>query len=203
MKEDILGDMELLKYALDAVHPSVLVLDAGMRVVFRNRAAAERSVGMVPGGDKLGDALLCPHAVERPEGCGNSPFCGDCEVRRIIEQAVVEGVPRRERVLLSRSVEGESRPAPTVVTAAPFEYKGLRLCLLCLDDVSELAQLRALLPICANCKRIRTGQDYWEQVEAYINTHLADIKFTHGICPQCSEKLYPELNDVPGDGRPA
>jgi ligand-binding sensor domain-containing protein len=53
--------------------------------------------------------------------------------------------------------------------------------------------LSGLLPICANCKKIRDDKGYWDQLEGYIQTH-SEAQFTHGICPECMEKLYPYIN---------
>jgi PAS domain S-box-containing protein len=58
--------------------------------------------------------------------------------------------------------------------------------------LSRVKLLSGLLPICANCKRIRDDHGSWSQVEAYISSH-SDTTFTHGICPECLHKLYPEL----------
>jgi len=55
----------------------------------------------------------------------------------------------------------------------------------------EIKTLRGFLPICASCKKIRDDGGYWSQIEAYISEH-SDAKFTHGICPECLKKLYPE-----------
>ena len=60
--------------------------------------------------------------------------------------------------------------------------------------ISEVKQLSGLLPICSSCKKIRNDQGYWEQIEAYILAH-SEAEFTHGICPECTKKLYPELFD--------
>ncbi len=43
-----------------------------------------------------------------------------------------------------------------------------------------------------SCKRIRDDQGYWNQLEAYLSKH-SDVAFSHGLCPECSRKLYPEL----------
>lgn len=51
--------------------------------------------------------------------------------------------------------------------------------------------LTGLLPICASCKRIRNDQGYWDQVETYITKH-SDARFSHGTCPECARRLYPE-----------
>jgi len=54
--------------------------------------------------------------------------------------------------------------------------------------------LSGLLPICAKCKKIRDDNGYWNQIEAFISAH-SDADFTHGICPDCSSALYPEMNE--------
>lgn len=56
----------------------------------------------------------------------------------------------------------------------------------------EVKQLSGMLPICCSCKNIRDDKGYWQRVEQYIGDH-ADIEFTHGICPDCAKKLYPEF----------
>ena len=60
-------------------------------------------------------------------------------------------------------------------------------------SLKEVKQLSGLLPICCSCKSIRNDKGYWTQVEEYISAH-AEIQFSHGICPTCAEKLYPEFN---------
>jgi hypothetical protein len=57
--------------------------------------------------------------------------------------------------------------------------------------LSEVKTLRGYLPTCSNCKKVRNDQGYWLQIEAYIQEH-SEARFSHGICPECAEKLYPE-----------
>jgi len=52
--------------------------------------------------------------------------------------------------------------------------------------------LEGFIPICANCKKIRNEKDQWEQMEKYIAQHSL-AQFSHGICPDCARKLYPEF----------
>lgn len=54
-----------------------------------------------------------------------------------------------------------------------------------------MKQLKEILPICAFCKKIRDDDGYWEQLETYISEH-AGTDFSHGICPECVAKHYPE-----------
>ena len=58
--------------------------------------------------------------------------------------------------------------------------------------LSEVKTLSGLLPICASCKKIRDDKGYWKQIEAYISEH-SKAEFSHGICPECAEKLYPDF----------
>ena len=58
------------------------------------------------------------------------------------------------------------------------------------DALGNVRKLSGLLPICASCKKIRDDEGYWNQVETYLMEHTS-VQFTHGICPECSEKLYP------------
>ncbi len=57
--------------------------------------------------------------------------------------------------------------------------------------MAEIRTLRGLLPICAACKKIRQDDGVWQQIESYLQKHT-HAQFTHGICPDCRERLYPE-----------
>lgn len=59
--------------------------------------------------------------------------------------------------------------------------------------LDEIKTLRGIIPICANCKKIRDDKGYWNQIESYIQRH-SDAEFSHGICPECVKKLYPEFD---------
>lgn len=60
--------------------------------------------------------------------------------------------------------------------------------------LDNIKTLEGLLPICANCKKIRDDDGYWQQVEVYVRQH-SNAKFSHGICPECAHQLYPGLYD--------
>lgn len=59
--------------------------------------------------------------------------------------------------------------------------------------LEKVKQLGGMLPICANCKKIRDDNGYWNQIESYIREH-SEVEFSHSICPECVKKLYPELS---------
>ncbi|HEY2149672.1 MAG TPA: response regulator transcription factor [Vicinamibacterales bacterium] len=61
--------------------------------------------------------------------------------------------------------------------------------------LSNVKQLRGLLPICSYCKRIRGDDQYWQQVEGYVAEH-SDAQFSHGICPTCYATLSAEIDEM-------
>jgi PAS domain-containing protein len=60
------------------------------------------------------------------------------------------------------------------------------------EALSRVKTLSGLLPICAHCKKVRDDSGYWSALEDYLRTH-SDAEFSHGICPECMELLYPEF----------
>jgi PAS domain S-box-containing protein len=60
------------------------------------------------------------------------------------------------------------------------------------EALERVRTLSGFLPICASCKKVRDDRGYWTQVEAYLLEH-SEIEFSHGLCPDCMKKLYPDL----------
>jgi ABC-type nitrate/sulfonate/bicarbonate transport system substrate-binding protein len=63
--------------------------------------------------------------------------------------------------------------------------------------LSEITTLQGILPICAFCKKIRDDKGAWEQIEVYIKERSGTV-FSHGICPDCARKEYPETQKNSG-----
>jgi hypothetical protein len=61
------------------------------------------------------------------------------------------------------------------------------------DALANIKTLSGLLPICFSCKQIRDDKGYWNQIDTYIRDHT-EAEFTHGICPECVIKLYPDYS---------
>lgn len=57
--------------------------------------------------------------------------------------------------------------------------------------LAEVQTLSELLPICSACKKVRDDAGYWQQVDNYFAQH-SGVRFSHGICPECLARLYPE-----------
>ena len=86
-------------------------------------------------------------------------------------------------------VEGpQSKPMELLITASPMPDSGEPLALLIIEDVTELLSLRALIPICMKCKKIRDDEQYWHEVEDYFHDQIG-VDFSHGLCPDCVKKF--------------
>lgn len=145
---------------------------------------------------RSGDAFNCSYALDNPEGCGHGACCSDCVIRNSMQLAMRgEKVTRKIHLMDISTTDGSSVFITILVSASPIDYVGRRLALITLEDISELMHLRDIIPICAHCKKIRNDTDYWESVEAFLLKH-ADLRFSHGICPDCIKALYPELSDL-------
>jgi DNA-binding response OmpR family regulator len=58
--------------------------------------------------------------------------------------------------------------------------------------LANVKVLQGLLPICANCKKIRDDEGYWQEVEEYVKKY-AQVEFSHGFCPECMKIMYADL----------
>jgi ligand-binding sensor domain-containing protein len=68
------------------------------------------------------------------------------------------------------------------------------------EAVANAQMLRGLLPICASCKKVRSDTGYWSQIETYVMAH-SEAKFSHGVCPDCWEKMRQEEPGLPEYGQ--
>ena len=62
------------------------------------------------------------------------------------------------------------------------------------DALAHINTLTGLLPTCSSCKKIKDADGSWTQMEVYIQNH-SEAKFSHGLCPACTRKLYPDICD--------
>jgi hypothetical protein len=59
------------------------------------------------------------------------------------------------------------------------------------NNVVPLKPVKRLMPICSNCNRIRDDRGRWKRIEGSM-LDWPEKDYTHGICPRCAQKLYPE-----------
>lgn len=187
----------------------VFIVNDDVQILFYNREAENM---LQTKGDiyqrRGGDILHCVHSFETAQGCGHSHACNECVIRNAVNSAFKGGKTYKKNVYmqLKPNIVLDSDPDDFdefetlksfhgLITASPFEHDGKKLALLIIEDISELVQLRDIIPICANCKKIRDDENYWVSVESYIHDHT-DVDFSHSICPDCMDLLYPELKEI-------
>lgn len=96
--------------------------------------------------------------------------------RRVALQELVSESWRQEAEARAREREAEHRAARAA---------------------QDLTALRGIIPICANCKHVRSDVGEWQQIERYVQEH-SDAQFSHGVCPDCARTHYGEyLPEVP------
>jgi hypothetical protein len=64
----------------------------------------------------------------------------------------------------------------------------------CLDVAPQPRLVVALVPVCAQCHRVRDDGE-WIPMDLYISGH-PDADWTHGFCPECLRALYPEVAEI-------
>jgi len=97
---------------------------------------------------------------------------------------VIDRIPRTLSEEQQLALEALSRQASALIE--------MRRTLMDLNEaLATLKMLGGILPICASCKKIRDEQGEWKILEAYIQDH-SEAQFTHGVCPDCAQRLYPD-----------
>lgn len=201
------SDNAMLRAVLDAMPSAVFVVDADVRIMMANRAAHEliRSSGVPsPASLRAGEALHCLHAFDHPGGCGRSADCSDCVIRGAVGDALTGKASRRLRTRMNLSLDGHRRDVYLQVTASGFEHQARQLALLVMEDISAFAELRKIVPICAQCKKIRQDEDYWQSVENYVGQYM-DLSFSHSYCPSCKQDMLNAIDAahvIPGNRQP-
>lgn len=194
MTRNILEKGDLIENILNTIPLPIFLVDEDVRIFWSNQSATPM-LDMEPELVLLrrcGDVFHCLHAVESTAGCGRTEFCKDCPIRNSVQlsdkgQRVVRKKNKMRMVKKDRVVE-----INLLVTTAPFAYQDESLVLLILEDISELLELKSIVPICAYCKKIRDEETFWQSVENYFKAHLS-LDFSHGVCPECAKKLYQDL----------
>lgn len=184
---------DFVQKIFDAIPAILLIVDSDVRIHHLN-AAASHNLGLRIEdvfNKRGGEVMHCIHSTDVPEGCGRAPFCKECIIRNSVDRAFQGGTVYQEKTRMELIRGTERTDIYLLVTASPFDYEDKRFVLLILENISELIRLRGLLPICANCKKIRNDSGYWESLERYLKARI-DVDFTHGICEDCARRLYPE-----------
>jgi PAS domain-containing protein len=196
MTIELLLDGKDSRILFDAMPSPGFVVDEDVRILDANSAALP-FLGPEP--EKMlhergGDVLRCINAAESAGGCSTAEACKSCVIRSSVKKAITGDETVRVRTDMQLLTDGGTVNLHLLITVSPFEYEGARYALLILEDITELTELRRIIPICARCKKIRNDADYWEEVAGYL-TRCSHLQFSHGVCPDCARLLYGDLCD--------
>lgn len=176
----------------DEIPTAIFIVDDDVKIIHLNKEAKKLiDKNTIMYNKRGGDILKCVHSKETPLGCGHSSSCKDCVIRNSINQAVEGKKTHRKQTILKLEINGEVEIFHALITATPFKSNEQQLYMLIIENISELIRLKDIIPICANCKKIRNDENYWIAVEQYFHHHT-DVDFSHSICPECMDLLYPE-----------
>jgi PAS domain S-box-containing protein len=140
------------------------------------------------------DLPIFRHAVERNDSSAGPGFVANIEHRIIRRDGDVRHILAQTRVINDDSghhkrIYGANQD---ITERKVVEKEREKFILELREALSQVKMLSGLLPICSSCKKIRNDEGYWEQMEMYIRDH-SEAEFSHGICPECVQKLYPDF----------
>lgn len=157
------------------LQPDVILMDIGMADVDGIQTTRQIQASH-PTPVVVLTAYETPELVEQATLAGIGAYLVKPPRARDVERAIIVAMARFNDMLELRSLNEE-------LEAHNRELQ---------EALAQARILRGLLPMCASCKQIRDDQGYWYKVEDYLESH-SEAEFTHGLCPDCSRRLYPQL----------
>lgn len=149
------------------LQPDVILMDIEMPGV-NGIEAAQQIYATHPTPIVMLTAYETPTLVQQASMAGVGAYLVKPPRARELERAIIIAMARFDDLMKLRRLNKELQAA-----------------------LAKVKMLSGLLPICASCKKIRDDKGYWQQVEVYIQDH-SEAEFTHGFCPDCLAKLYPD-----------
>ncbi len=178
---------------VEAINEGMLVVDGEGRIIDMNPAmstmldVAPRKLMGTPVDSALGERPEIQSLLDLDPGPGGEDLEAEIQIGgRDFEVRVVlfgGGAENRGRLLVMREQTERKQ----------MERERERLISELREALTQVKTLKGMLPLCANCKKVRDDEGYWHQVDVYIRDH-SDAEITHGICPDCHELLYPEYS---------
>jgi len=180
---------------LNSLDKPILVIDRNCQIVVANNAAS-KSFCLSPENIVGQECFRITHKINRP--CWLTEM--NCPMKAVFE------LKEKTRVI-HQHIHTDKFVLEEIIAFPIFDDHGdVKFIAEELNDVTELIQskeiiehlkkeinlLQGILPICAGCKNIRDDKGHWQKVETYVRDR-SDAEFSHSICPECAEKIYPEF----------
>lgn len=160
---------DIFRSVFDAIPSFAFVVDDDVRMQEYNAAAAELLLGERATilKRRCGEVLDCLYSSEVLEGCGRAPFRKECVVRNSVREAIQGSRVVHRRTELQILRDEKKIEIYALVTATSFHYKRRQFVLLIVEDISEITELKRMIPICSICKKVRDDKESWLRIEAY------------------------------------
>jgi hypothetical protein len=129
-------------------------------------------------------AFDAPELVQQASEVGAGAYLVKLPTTREIERAIIVAMARFSDMMELRRLNTELQARNEQLQTRNKQFQ---------VTLNKVKLLSGLLPICGNCKKIRDDEGYWQDVEVYVRDH-SEAKFSHGICPNCMQELYPEIH---------
>ncbi|OGV57397.1 MAG: hypothetical protein A2X49_01220 [Lentisphaerae bacterium GWF2_52_8] len=137
--------------------------------------------------------LRCSHDKNNSETWFLDPSAKNCPLCQAVAHARLSGTKELRKGVWKTIIDGAPREFIIAVHAVPTLIKDENFVLVAIEDLTEVEQLKGLLPICMECNKIYSkGNDKWVRIDQYISEH-SPAKFSHGICPECANSILKEL----------
>ncbi len=179
---------------LNALPTVSFIVDQNLRIIEFNSLALT-FLGDSPNSVlklRTGEVLHCLNAEMK--GCGKSLSCQHCIINQSVKLALTENTCVRQRLKMNLSEGKQVKEKHFLISASPLLLDGQQLILLTVEDINVLLEIVGVVPICSRCKKVRSKEDNWVQLEAYFKNQW-DLNFSHGLCPGCFEQ---EISNLPG-----
>lgn len=201
-KKKLIETNKILNEITNGISESILLIDSDLKVIWANKKAT-KEIGL-SSFQIVGDyCYRLTHHLNQP--C-NDPL-HPCPVDKVLntgDNIIYEHVhydKENNPIYVEVSVypikddEGKITKfvhvSRNITEKKEYEKERERLISELQEKIENIKVLKGLIPICANCKKIRNDEGFWTHFETYIKEH-SDVQFSHGICPECMKKLYPE-----------
>jgi len=190
------GKEEAIFSLLDIIGEGVRILDKDFRIIFENKAHRDIL------GSNVGE--YCYRAYQKRdkvcENCAVSMSFEDGKVHKDARRVVTGKGLRYVEVTSSnlRDRDGDVIAGVEIVRDVTerkrLEDEKQKLISALREALNSIKVLKGLIPVCAWCKKARNDKGYWDNLENYIREH-SEADFTHGICPECLDKAFSEMDD--------
>ena len=141
-----------------------------------------------------GETILCLYRFESRQPYGQTLHCSDCIIRNAVNDVLFKNRVVRKRSPIYIQQDKFTYEDSSTMTSWPVAANGIELAMVMLEDLTALFHLGRILPVCASCKKGKIADDNLEKAETNISRHLGSDA-SHGICPECRNGFYPELED--------